>query len=85
MKWAGSTQALAASSTPGWCLGLDYRLGGFPAPPAQGVQGGGIRDDFVLVSVSGAEVSLGQPDAPSWSGQVPGPRTPGSREGAAGL
>ena len=61
MKWAGSTQALAASSTPGWCLGLDYRLGGFPAPAAQGDLGGGVRDDFVLVSVSGAEVSLGQP------------------------
>ena len=85
MKWAGSTQALAAFSTPGWCLGLDNRLGGCPAPPAQGVRGGGIRDDFVRVSVSGAEGSLGQPDAPSESGQVPDPRMPGSREGAAGL
>ena len=57
VTWTGLTQALAASSTPGWFQGLDNRRGGCPAPPPRNVLGCGFRDDFVRVSVPEAEKS----------------------------
>ena len=73
--WRPSPPALLAENLLVLVPGLAVGGGGCPARPAPSVRGGAIKDDFVPVSVPGAEkweVKLGQPGAPSESAQEPG-------------